>query len=152
MSRWMPAFLSGALGALLTYVWISYSASETPPERSHVLERPMLVGAKAEHAYYMLPAGVTLYWDGDMPEGFSRYKAYFNGEGQRLVEREQRVPGAITPATLQPIYKEELLDLLKLMKLSAADISSIIAGAQFTDEDRQQVRAVLDASKGTDRR
>ena len=148
----MPAFLSGALGALLTYAWMSYAASETSSERSHVLERPMLVGANAEHAYYMLPAGVTLYWDGDMPEGFSRYKAYFNVEGQRLVEREQTVPGAITPATLQPIYKEELLDLLKLMKLSVADVNAIISAAQFTDEDRRQVRALLDAPKGTDAR
>lgn len=142
----------GLCCALTTYFLMSRSEVDMSTEKIHVLERPMLVGANAEHAYYMLPAGVTLYWDGDMPEGFSRYKVYFNVEGQRLVEREQKVPGAITPATLQPIYKEELLDLLKLMKLSAADISAIIAGAQFTDEDRQQVRAVLDASKGTEGR
>lgn len=121
-------------------------------EKIHVLERPMLVGANTEHAYYMLPAGVTLYWDGDMPEGFSRYKAYFNVEGQRLTEREQAVSGAITPATLQPIYKEDLIDLLKLMKLSVADVNAIISAAQFTDEDRRQVRALLDAPKGTDAR
>ena len=113
-------------------------------EKIHVLERPMLVGANSEHAYYLLPAGVTLYWDGDMPEGFSRYKVYFNVEGQRLVERDQHVPGTIAPATLQPIHKEELIELLKLMKLTTKDVSAIIAGAQFTDDDRRQIRALLE--------
>lgn len=113
-------------------------------EKIHVLERPMLIGSNSEQAYYLLPAGVTLYWDGDMPEGFSRYKVYFNVEGQRLKERDQSVPGAITPATLQPVHKEELIDLLKLMKLTSKDVSAIIAAAEFSDEDRRQIRALID--------
>lgn len=144
MLRWTHCLMFGVGCALVTYLVMFRSEVSMSVEKIHVLERPMLVGANSEHAYYLLPAGVTLYWDGDMPEGFSRYKVYFNVEGQRLVEREQHVPGAIAPATLQPIHKEELIELLKLMKLTTKDVSAIISAAQFTDDDRRQIRSLLE--------
>ena len=55
------------------------------------------------------------------------------------------IPGAITPATLQPIYKDDLIGLLKVMKLNAEDVKTIIAAAQFSDADRREIKELLSA-------
>ncbi|TBO31108.1 hypothetical protein EYS42_07600 [Aquabacterium lacunae] len=144
MSRWIGSLIFSLAGALVTYVWMTQREGAMTSEKIHVLERPMLIGSNSENAYFMLPAGVTLYWDGDMPEGFSRYKVYFNVEGHRLKERAQEVPGAITPTSLQPISKEEMIDLLGLMKLNAKDVNDILSSSKFSDEDRREVRAMLE--------
>jgi hypothetical protein len=139
-------FILFGLGCLFFAIFAkSLLEKHVPKEKVHVLERPMLIGTNADQPYYLLPAGVTLYWDADMPEGFSRYKVYFNVEGTRLTEKDQPIPGAITPATLQPIYKDDLIGLLKVMKLNTEDVKAIIAAAQFSDADRREIKELLSA-------
>jgi hypothetical protein len=113
-------------------------------EMIHVLKQPMIWGTAKDNNYYLIPAGTTLYYDGSMPEGFDRYKIYVNVEGVRLAPLETVQSGTIIPAGIYPIYKEHLLQLLNTVRLDAEDIKLILENGQFTREDKEEIKKILE--------
>ena len=142
------SFLMGVVVASVLFlgytIYFSYQKANQM-ELIHVLKHPMIWGGTAkDDNYYLIPAGTTLYYERSMPEGFSTYRIYVNVEGVRLDPHESIQTGTIKPARIYPILKEDLLGLLKTVRLDAEDIKSILENGNFTREDKEEIKKILE--------
>lgn len=66
-------------------------------ERSHVLERPLLVQGKTASSVGVLPAGTRLYYERSFAEGFDLFHLYVRIEGGEMKLTPLDRPGLIDP-------------------------------------------------------
>ena len=125
------------LSSLVTYYFIK----ETTVPLVHKLETPLLFnGAGVPGHQYVLPAGTSLYFDQAFPEGFVRFKVYFNVEGVRLESHESTDKFWLEPLTAFPIGKIELQKLLATYPLTKDELTTILKSSSLSKED---IRALL---------
>lgn len=86
-------------------LWLLLGCGETPMknERSHVLEKPLLVQPKAGPSVGVLPAGTRLYYDRSFPEGFDLFHVYVRVEGAGLELSPLERPGSIEPLGIDAV-------------------------------------------------
>ncbi|MFY0574897.1 hypothetical protein ACN28S_11475 [Cystobacter fuscus] len=128
------AFATGIAVGLSIFFWRTGQMEERG--QIHVLETPLKIATDTQaKQYYLLPAGTTLYYDGAMPEGFTRYKVYVNIEGKALSLAPMEKPGLIAPLTAYPLDKDELLALLAAYPLDKEDLTRILHSIPATRRD-----------------
>lgn len=107
---------------------------------AHTLQAPLMFnGAGSASHQYILPEGTTLYYDRTFPEGFTRYKVYFNVEGVKLEPRESLEKFWIDPLTAFPIDQQQLRRLLKEYSLSKAELALILKSSSISKAEIRQL-------------
>ena len=108
----------------------------------HKLEAPLLFnGAGSESHQYVLPAGTSLYYDQAFPEGFVRFKVYFNVEGVKLESHEFTEKFWLDPLTAFPVDQSQLRKLIKDYPISKEELSLILKSASISKEEIRQLLA-----------
>lgn len=108
----------------------------------HKLEAPLLFnGAGSAGHQYLLPAGTSLYYDQAFPEGFVRFKVYFNVEGVKLESRESTEKFWLDPLTAFPVDQSQLRKLLNDYPISKDELSSILKSGSISKEEIRQLLA-----------
>jgi hypothetical protein len=134
--------LSFCSGAFLTYQIIK----EQSMPLVHKLQAPLLFnGAGAAEHQYILPAGTNLYFDQAFPEGFVRYKVYFNVEGVRLESQEATDKFWLDPLTAFPPDESEIKKLLAGYPLSKSELAAILKSGYLTKDEIREL--LLEYSK-----
>jgi len=130
------AALSFCSGAFLNYRIIN----EQSMPLIHKLQAPLLFnGAGAAEHQYVLPAGTSLYFDQAFPEGFVRYKVYFNVEGVRLDSREATDKFWLDPLTAFPPEETEIKKLLAGYPLSKSELAAILKAGYLTKDEIREL-------------
>lgn len=112
----------------------------------HKLQAPLLFnGAGAAEHQYVLPAGTSLYFDQAFPEGFVRYKVYFNVEGARLESNEATDKFWLDPLTAFPPSEGEMKKLLAGYPLSKNELAAILKSSYLTKDEIREL--LLEYSK-----
>ena len=108
----------------------------------HKLKAPLLFnGAGTERHQYLLPAGTSLYFDQAFPEGFVRYKVYFNVEGVLLESTESTEKFWLDPLTAFPVDQAQLRKLLKDYPISKEELSTILKSGSISKDEIRQLLA-----------
>lgn len=110
-------------------------------ENIHLLKVPLYIGGEDYPAPYVIPAGTRLYYDGSLAEGVSRYRIYVNVKSDLPLVKNQG--GAIDPISAEPMSKDDVLHFMRGVRLSVADIKSLISHNEFSAEDRREVERHL---------
>ncbi|MGH8084816.1 MAG: hypothetical protein ACREPV_06030 [Lysobacter sp.] len=109
-------------------------------QRIHTLEQPLMLEGSAEAGHnYLLPIGTTLYFDQAFPEGFIRYRVYFNVEGVDLQSSTLEDPSEIRPISAYPVDKAALAKLLREYPLTKGELASILKSSQLSKQDIRDV-------------
>jgi hypothetical protein len=136
------ALIAFCVGAFLTYKFIK----EQSMPLVHKLQAPLLFnGAGAAEHQYVLPAGTSLYFDQAFPEGFVRYKVYFNVEGTRLESHEATDKFWLDPLTAFPPDEGEMKKLLAGYPLSKHELAAILKSSYLSKEEIREL--LLEYSK-----
>ena len=125
------------------FVFVRTSKEALNMNKIHTLKYPLFIENENNSGYYMLPKGATLYFDGTMDEGFSRYRLYLNVYGKPL-ELSEDSSGAIIPIGAVGIDKTQLQSILKSTKLDMADIRLIIENGNFSESDKLEFKKLID--------
>ncbi|WP_205750551.1 hypothetical protein [Azonexus hydrophilus] len=136
------AALAFCFGTFLTYQIIK----EQSMPLVHKLQAPLLFnGSGAENHQYILPAGTSLYFDQAFPEGFVRYKVYFNVEGVRLDSQEATDKFWLDPLTAFPPDQGEVKKLLTGYPLGKSELAAILKSSYLTKDEIREL--LLEYSK-----
>lgn len=107
----------------------------------HKLQAPLLFnGAGSSEHQYVLPAGTSLYYDQAFPEGFVRYKVYFNVEGVRLESHEATDKFWLDPLTAFPPNEKDVQKLLNSYPLTKNELAAILKSGSIS---KQEIRELL---------
>lgn len=110
-------------------------------ETIHLLKVPLYIGGEEYPSPYVIPAGTRLYYDGSLAEGVSRYRIYVNVKSDLLLSRNE--DGAIDPISAEPMSKDDVLHFMRGVRLSVADIKSLISEGGYSAEDRREIERHL---------
>jgi hypothetical protein len=113
-------------------------------EKIHVTKYPMVIGNPKNMPYFLLPPGVTLYYEGEAFEGLSRYKIYVNMFGEKQNLEKNHPEGSISPISIYPIDKSQIISMLALMKIDKDDLRQIIDNGEFSDLDKREILDLLE--------
>ena len=132
------AITSALWGSLITI----HLKKESAMPLVHKLKAPLLFnGAGTERHQYLLPAGTSLYFDQAFPEGFVRYKVYFNVEGVLLESTESTEKFWLDPLTAFPVDQAQLRKLLKDYPISKEELSTILKSGSISKDEIRQLLA-----------
>lgn len=147
MNKTITRYLAAAFLSFVTGVFITYGfLMEQSMPLVHKLQAPLLFnGANATEHQYILPAGTSLYFDQAFPEGFVRYKVYFNVEGIRLESQETTDKFWLDPLTAFPPNEEEIKKMLKAYPLGKNELAAILKSSYLTKEEIREL--LLEYSK-----
>jgi len=112
----------------------------------HKLKAPLMFnGAGVAEQQYILPAGTSLYFDQAFPEGFVRYKVYFNVEGVNLESHESTDKFWLDPLTAFPPSRTETEKLLSGYPLKKNELAEILKSSYLSKEEIREL--LLEYSK-----
>jgi len=132
------AVIGFSLGAVATYEIVK----EPSMPLVHKLKAPLLFnGAGSSEHQYVLPAGTSLYYDQAFPEGFVRYKVYFNVEGVRLDSHEATDKFWLEPLTAFPPNQEDVKKLLGAYPLTKNELAAILKSGAISKEEIRDLLA-----------
>lgn len=103
-------------------------------------KEPMLIeGPEGDENYYVLPTGVTLYYDKSFPEGHDRYIVYFNHKGVIAHEEVPMKPeykgSFVSPLWMSNVDADALKKMFKRFPLSKEDVAAAIKANGITKDD-----------------
>jgi hypothetical protein len=103
-------------------------------------KEPLLIeGPNGDENYYVLPAGVTLYYDKRFPEGHDRYIVYFNHKGAIAHEDVLMIPeykgNFVAPLWMSNVDADTLKEIFKRFPLSKEDVAAAIKANGITKDD-----------------
>jgi hypothetical protein len=131
------AVMRFALGAFATYAIV-----KAPSPLVHKLQAPLLFnGAGSSEHRYVLPAGTSLYFDQAFPEGFVRYKVYFNVEGVRLESHEATDKFWLEPLTAFPPNEKDVKKFLSDYPLTKNELAAILSSGAISKEEIRELLA-----------
>ena len=130
------AIIAATIASAVTYRLVRGSSMPLV----HKLEVPLMFnGAGSANHQYLLPEGTTLYYDQSFPEGFTRFKVYFNVEGVKLESHDSTEKFWIDPLTAFPVDQQQLRKLLKDYPISKAELSLILKSSNISKEEIRQL-------------
>ncbi|QVW26896.1 hypothetical protein KJF94_14280 [Pseudomonas hormoni] len=138
LSFWL-AVLVLVNAAVLAFVWFNH-VSGTHDRKMLRTKAPLLIeGVEGDDNYYVLPAGVTLYYDKSFPEGHDRYIVYLNHKGAIAYEDVPMKPeyqgNFISPLWTSNIDSDALKKIFKRFPLSKEDVVAAIKSNEITRDD-----------------
>jgi hypothetical protein len=131
---------------LFLFILMGISAISLKAENTdmYITNMPLVIESGNGSPYYILPAGTMLYYEQSYPEGFTRYRAYFNYKG--LLPADKYVSDKINlkaPQFLGDIDEARLKDMLTRFPLSKADVQSVIKANGLTKADLAEIMGSL---------
>ncbi|MFD0739812.1 hypothetical protein ACFQZQ_11015 [Lysobacter koreensis] len=114
-------------------------------DKVHVLKTPLYIGSETYPSPYMIPAGTTLYYDGSLSEGTSRYRIYINVKPG--LNEESNVDGSIAPISADPVSKDDILEFVKGVRFSAEEVMEILRNGNFSAAERAEIERYLKATR-----
>jgi len=130
------ALIAICISAFTTYKLIK----DQPMPLVHKLQAPLLFnGAGVPEHQYVLPAGTSLYYDQAFPEGFVRYKVYFNVEGTRLESSEATDKFWLDPLSAFPPNQEDVKKLLADYPLTKNELAAILKSGHLSKDEIREL-------------
>ncbi|WP_426200988.1 hypothetical protein [Pseudomonas sp. TWP3-1] len=111
-----------AVSLLINAGFLTVVALKVFGQRTDMLKttEPLVIEANNDDDnVYVLPRGTTLYYEKSYPEGFSRYRVYFNHKGVIAGD----------PVRMEPKYWGTLIDPLWLANIDADTLKGICTGS-----------------------
>lgn len=124
---------------VLAFIWLN-NVSSTHDRKMVRTKEPLLIeGGAGDENYYVLPTGVTLYYDKSFPDRHDRYIVYFNHKGAIAHEDVAMKPeyqgSFISPLWMSNIDSDALKRIFQRFPLSKEDVAAAVKSNEITRDE-----------------